>query len=901
VPACTVGGWKAGNGVYDVLQQIGVLAAGLGLPGQTFNTQNMPSYKTMTDAQILQHLLDIGEVGGLVPFGGTPGQRGAQHWLTGASQSPRRLYGCSPPGSCWVPSWTGTLSKADVFLMRYYMDVPSEIAKSRAPFKDACSPKCVKDAMKQFLLAMEAVCDQIDKDDINFPGVSVAFYPSNALDRMFEEVASAQTTLIAVGCAIMFVFTVAIQFSRHRVTNLSIPAAICFVLVLLSNVAAFGLLAVCDGEFNTIQVQVLPFLALGLGVDDLFILLAAYREAVLTSTAPVTERTDDVMGETLAHAGSAITITSACNAGIFFCGIVVPIPALQKLMLGAGVIIIFNYLTAVVLFPMVLSYWTDCSEPPTAASDVAPELIVGKVYGYLAKSWPAKLVALGFGFGLLAVSIAAYEHINYNYELQDFAKKGSYLAKGIETMDSNILSQHQTNLMIYGPGVDYPKKQALLLDTFEDIVKSTYACSPGAMCAQGGISFDPWINTMLSTTGICEPTVGKNLCNASEFMEQFNIWRVPTNSIPATCEPSTPPTNTTPVDPPGTWCVGPPRGLSFGSLVAQTAKQVNVFGYRYGADESIALLNGYPSQYSYFSSNTIMLSFDSIELDMQFVQTTDDKINMVNSFKQILGATGQNIFMYGWLYTQVEQFLELESYFWQSVAISMAVIFSVSVLLSLSWVGAGLTTFLSTIVLVELYGWCAIADIYIQAPSAASLLMSLGIAVEFIVHPIAAYEFATGTRDERVATAMKLTAKPVFEGGVSSFLGVLMMAFSDFDYVRKYYFAVFSLNIFLGLANALVLLPALLGVIGSDRIISPEGSIRSSRDAKPPSAASSTSAGDDKKTYSHAVGQTSVTADDRCRDHSSVSAQGETPPYDANVPAVKVEAVELEPAMYVCM
>jgi len=185
-------------------------------------------------------------------------------------------------------------------------------------------------------------------------------------------------------------------------------------------------------------------------------------------------------------------------------------------------------------------------------------------------------------------------------------------------------------------------------------------------------------------------------------------------------------------------------------------------------------------------------------------------------------------------------------------------------------------------VLVELYGWCAIADIYIQAPSAASLLMSLGIAVEFIVHPIAAYEFATGTRDERVATAMKLTAKPVFEGGVSSFLGVLMMAFSDFDYVRKYYFAVFSLNIFLGLANALVFLPALLGVIGSDRIISPEGSTRSSRDAKPPSATSSTSAGDDKKkNYSSAVdaGQTSATADDAAP--------------SAPAPTVKVEAVEL--------
>merc|ERR1719253_1269210 len=106
-------------------------------------------------------------------------------------------------------------------------------------------------------------------------------------------------------------------------------------------------------------------------------------------------------------------------------------------------------------------------------------------------------------------------------------------------MDSNILSQHQTNLMIYGPGVDYPNQQATLLDTFNTIVRSTYACSEGDPCAQGGISFDPWIDTMIKRPGICEPRVGKNLCNASEFMEQFNIWRVPTKAVPATCDPST--------------------------------------------------------------------------------------------------------------------------------------------------------------------------------------------------------------------------------------------------------------------------------------------------------------------------------------------------------------------------
>jgi len=33
------------------------------------------------------------------------------------------------------------------------------------------------------------------------------------------------------------------------------------------------------------------------------------------------------------------------------------------------------------------------------------------------------------------------------------------------------------------------------------------------------------------------------------------------------------------------------------------------------------------------------------------------------------------------------------------------------------------------------------------------MLMSIGISVEFIAHPVAAYEFSEGTRNERLAQA----------------------------------------------------------------------------------------------------------------------------------------------------
>ena len=59
----------------------------------------------------------------------------------------------------------------------------------------------------------------------------------------------------------------------------------------------------------------------------------------------------------------------------------------------------------------------------------------------------------------------------------------------------------------------------------------------------------------------------------------------------------------------------------------------------------------------------------------------------------------------------------------------------------------------------QVYGSLKLFDIYYQTLAATSLLMSIGISVEFVAHPIAAYEFATGSRDQRLATAMSMTVR----------------------------------------------------------------------------------------------------------------------------------------------
>lgn len=55
---------------------------------------------------------------------------------------------------------------------------------------------------------------------------------------------------------------------------------------------------------------------------------------------------------------------------------------------------------------------------------------------------------------------------------------------------------------------------------------------------------------------------------------------------------------------------------------------------------------------------------------------------------------------------------------------------------------------------------------------------------------------------------------PVIHGGLSTLLGIVMLAFSEFDFVVKYFFVVMTALVIIGLINGLALLPVLLSLIG---------------------------------------------------------------------------------------
>ncbi|OBS71140.1 hypothetical protein A6R68_00319, partial [Neotoma lepida] len=77
-----------------------------------------------------------------------------------------------------------------------------------------------------------------------------------------------------------------------------------------------------------------------------------------------------------------------------------------------------------------------------------------------------------------------------------------------------------------------------------------------------------------------------------------------------------------------------------------------------------------------------------------------------------------------------------------------------------------------------------------------------------------AFLTAIGDKNHRAMLALEHMFAPVLDGAVSTLLGVLMLAGSEFDFIVRYFFAVLAILTVLGVLNGLVLLPVLLSFFG---------------------------------------------------------------------------------------
>lgn len=135
--------------------------------------------------------------------------------------------------------------------------------------------------------------------------------------------------------------------------------------------------------------------------------------------------------------------------------------------------------------------------------------------------------------------------------------------------------------------------------------------------------------------------------------------------------------------------------------------------------------------------------------------------------------------------------------------------------IAISFIIAIMVTSIDIWLLSVLVWW----NIKLNAVSYVNFVMAVGLSVDYCVHIGHAYTHSTGVGDVRVRNALRAMGGAVLKGGVTTFVGVMMLSFASSGAFRTFFKMLFCTVVF-GIFHAIVILPVVLSCIG-DLVVAP--------------------------------------------------------------------------------
>lgn len=123
--------------------------------------------------------------------------------------------------------------------------------------------------------------------------------------------------------------------------------------------------------------------------------------------------------------------------------------------------------------------------------------------------------------------------------------------------------------------------------------------------------------------------------------------------------------------------------------------------------------------------------------------------------------------------------------------------------------------------LVDLVGSMYLYGLTIEVSTSIMVLLCTGLTVDYAAH--IGYEFSrmTGTGNERATAALRLMGPAVFNGGLSTFLAFVLLGFSD-AYIFTTFFKLFTSVVVFGCFHGLFFLPVVLSWFGPPSFSQPD-------------------------------------------------------------------------------
>ncbi|GMH94937.1 hypothetical protein TrVE_jg8245 [Triparma verrucosa] len=621
--------------------------------------------------------------------------------------------------------------------------------------------------LAEFKLNLRALFDEEKRDD----GSTILYLWDNALYDILLNVSEENMSYIVTGVIVMALYSMFVMASS--IIFLPACSLLGLMLVFLTQRVSNNWMAALSIPTSVTTNSILPFLALGLGVDDMFLVLRAFQH--FANKNPSGAKSSNLV-LAMEEAGRSMTLTSACNLVAFLGASTIPVLAVSSFCQACCVVIVLNYVFLVCGFAPLLGIF-ERSLGKFRAMDSVFNARVLKETGEKIRFYTGVAICSKKGKGLIVllkvimiiIAGVGSSKIEVGLSLSDVAQKGSKENEFTTAFQSQF-SFFPVQISTGNLYADFPGRQQELLDLIEEIGNCPYTYKVMSW----------WLPTFIEFVNKTETSpynlTEDGLIKVEEYADAFEWWQenddVGNQLIAATLQHSSQ-LNLE-------WEEGPRR---------QVYGEVTV--YLEGLKESTDFVAMMEYMEAVFAKSGTKLNLDD---------PTYDELS---------------IFGHGPPFTFFEQYMILDVY---GIRIGLGSVAAVCVVCCLlSGVVAGVTTALVVAtMLFELYGLLGLFGIKMSALPMVTILSAIGISVEFVGHVANCFSVGPGgpaDGDSRIRHCIDTVAMPIIDGSISTVLGIGMLAFSEFDFVRLYFFVPYMVMVGLGLFNGLAVMPACLGMM----------------------------------------------------------------------------------------
>lgn len=696
-------------------------------------------------------------------------------------------------------------------------------------------------ALKDRLLALQ--------EEAVARGLRLSFSTEISLEEELNKSTNTDAKIVVISYIIMFLYaSIALGSTTMSARDLVRNPAVAFVqskftlgvvgilIVLMSISASVGLFSWAGIKATLIIAEVIPFIILAVGVDNIFLIVNEFERINQSfPDAMVEER----IAKTLGRMGPSILLSATTETVCFALGAFVGMPAVRNFAIYATGAILINALLQITMFMSVLTlnqirvedHRADCfpciqikaarillngsnGDAPNyyeAPKESLLESFIRKHYAPALLGKKVKATVIVIFWGLLAAGIALVPTLKLGLDQRVAIPNGSYLIPYFNDLYNYFNVGPPVYFVAVDVGTQRHNQQELcarfttcdshsltnILEGERKRSSISYINSPTASWID---DYFKWLDPELEN---CCVDKNNNPC----FANRDPAWNVTLS--------------------------GMPEGKEFVEyldrfLHAPTNEDCPLGGQAsYG---SAVVFND--------SQNPPSISASHFRTSHTPLRSQDDFIEAYTSArriaKDITDHTGIKVFPYSMFYIFFDQYTSIVSLAAALLCSAVAIIFVITSVF-LGSVLTGLSVTLTVVMtVVDILGAMVVFDVSLNAVSLVNLIICIGISVEFCAHIARAFMFPSRTvmerahsrfrgRDARAWTALVNVGSSVFSGiTLTKFVGVCVLAFTKSKIFEIYYFRIWLSLVLLAAFHALVFLPVALSLVGGEGYADPE-------------------------------------------------------------------------------